>query len=249
MKYYYLNLERKNKIIDTYLVTSVKLNPKQMFQIDSFKITLDNKIIDDIFQNLILNSYLYFIKNISEEEELENIVKKEKFIDMLNSNYFCQIPFCLMENSIIKNNDNTSDIIFTFRWNNFFSNPLVLTRGYIIAIKINGFIQKDYIKNLHTYNNYIKFISYDNYYQHDDLSCMNFYQSTSVEDIFFEDFLNKYNKENESTDKFIVRKKCNFISDSRGFVVMIHKFTYDKLESIQIFANGYERCPVLSKNY
>lgn len=161
MKYYFFHLKRKNKIRETCLVTNIKSNPKQMFHIDSFKITLDNNINVDIFQNLISNSCMYLIKNTTGEEELENIVEKENFLDMLNSNIFCQTPFCLLEYSIVKNNNNTSDIIFTLNWNNLFSNPLILANGYIVAIKINSFIQKDYIKNYFISINYSNFVSHD----------------------------------------------------------------------------------------
>ena len=44
MEYYLFHLERKNKIKETVLVTNIKSNPEQMFQIDLIKITLDNNL-------------------------------------------------------------------------------------------------------------------------------------------------------------------------------------------------------------
>jgi hypothetical protein len=252
MKYkiVYLQNKKKNKIIQTLILTNIKSNPEQMFQIESINLSIDDMIINNSLQNLILDSYLYLGKN-NLVIDLETNLKELDNITNVVSNHFCQIPLSLIDNYVIKKDNGISDVCFKFDWNNFFSQPLVLTNEYIIIIKINTCIPNDKIINYDINIDYKKCTSYEGYLKYPNSTFINFFQSTSIANIYFEEFINKYNKENKLTEfinKFKVRKECNLKGDSRGFVIQIHKFTYDKLETIQIFYNGLIRCCKILKN-
>lgn len=247
----------KNNKIQTIILSNIELNPNLMCKIHSIELCLDNRIIDDVFQDIILNSCFYIIKN--PEKNFSKFTSQENITDILNKNVFCQIPMFLMDNR--KNNDNKNNItsiIFEFDWNKYFSQPLVQIENYILILKFKNNIDDKYIKNYFVHTIHTKFESFEQNLSYKNLKneYIIYFQSTTICNIYFESHIKKHNTElnllgsnSDINKKFILRQKCNFNSVTRTFIIKIHKFCYDKLETIQLFFNGRQRSEKLLKHY
>ena len=262
MSYQIIHIENLKKIHETYLISEIKTNPDLTFQIDSINLSVNNYVVDNLYQEIILNSYFYIIINLNPEQDFMNNISQEKLTELTNKNVFCKIPTSLMDNKIenIDNIHNSTLIIFKFDWNDYFSHQLPQIKNYIIILKFNTFIEEKHIGNF-----FINTIHNDFSLSHEKISCqnlenkylynyINYYQNVSVCDIYFDSDLDNYNKENNNVDfdvknKFVSRQQCNFNNLTRGFFIKIHKFCLDKLESVQIYFNGFSRSIPIEKKY